>query len=131
MNYDLAQTRRYAANPDPAAQVVADLRLLFGLSNTWFGYFQLRGLPQVGKEAARYLAESDPAFLALFQRCAGEPQRWQRFEQYAQLVERAVAPLGPVWAEDATTLQFRDDAAVGPANVQAALAWWGEWIAKP
>ncbi len=131
LNYDLAQTRRYATNPDPAAQSVVDLRLLSALNNIWFAYFQLRGLPQVGKEAARYLADTDAAFLTLFQRCAGEPARWQRFEMYAQLVERAAAPWGPVWAEDATTLQWRDDAAVGPASVQAALAWWGEMIAAP
>lgn len=130
LNYDLAQTRRYAANPDPAAQAMVDLRLLFGLSNIWFAYFQLRGLPQVGKQAARYLAETDPPFLTLFQRCAGEPDRWQRFGLYAQLVERAAAPFGPAWAEDATTLQWREDAAVEPANVRAALVWWEELIAE-
>ena len=112
LNYDLAQTRRYAANPDPAAQAVLDVRLLFGLSNVWFAYFQLRARPQFGKEAARYLAETDPAFLELFQRCAGEPDRMQRFGLYAQLVQRASAPFAPVWPEGATALQFQDNTAV-------------------
>jgi len=124
LNYDLAQTRRLAANPDPAAQAVVDLRLSFGLSNVWFAYFQLRGLPLFGKRAAEHLAEHDPEFLSLFQRCAGEPDRLKRLGLYAELVERATAPLGGVWAEGATALQFKDEAEIGPATVQAALAWW-------
>jgi hypothetical protein len=124
LNYDLAQTRRLVDAPEPAAQAVVDLRLLFGLSNVWFAYFQLRGLPQFGKEAAQHLAEKDPEFRARFQRCAGEPDRLKRFEQYAELVERAAAPLGAVWAEGETALQFQDEAEIEPALVQAALGWW-------
>ena len=131
LNYDLAQTRRYTTNPDPAAQSIVDVRLLFGLSNIWLAYFQLRALPQVGKAAARYVAETDPTFLDLFQRCAGEPDRWQRFGLYAQLVQRASAPFGPVWPEGATALQFQDDTAVEPADVQAALRWWQSLIESP
>src|SRR5258708_27793421 len=63
LNYDLAQTRRLAAAPDLASQAVVDVRLLFGLSNVWFAYFQLRGLPLFGKTAAQHLAEHDPEFL--------------------------------------------------------------------
>jgi len=128
LNYDLAQTRRLAANPDPAAQAVVDVRLAFGLSNVWFAYFQLRGLPLFGKRAAEHLAEHDPEFLALFQRCAGEPDRMKRLALYAELVARTTAPLGGVWAEDTTALQFQAEADIEPATVQAALAWWEELV---
>ena len=124
LNYDLAQTRRYAANPDPAAQAVVDVRLTFGLSNVWFGYFRLRGMTLPGKAAARHLAEHDPEFLALFQRCAGEPDRLKRLVRYSELVARAAAPLGGVWAKGTTALQFQDEADIEPATIRAALGWW-------
>ena len=131
LNYDLAQTRRLAAATDPAAQAVVDLRLLFGLSNVWFGYFQLRGLPQFGKDAARYLAEHDPRFLALFQGAAGEPDRLQRLEIYAELVQQVLAPFGTVWTAGATALQFRDEAELDQASAPAAMAWWHALVGAP
>jgi predicted nucleotidyltransferase len=124
LNYDLAQTRRCAANPDPAAQAVVDVRLLFGLSNVWFAYFQLRGLPQFGKEAARYLAEHDQPFQALFERAAGEPDRSRRLMLYVELVTQAVATFGKAWPAETTALQFQDGTEIEPANVQAAQDWW-------
>jgi predicted nucleotidyltransferase len=128
LNYDLAQTRRLAASPDPAAQAVVDVRLLFGLSSVWFAYFQLRGLPQFGKAAVKHLARHDPEFLALFQRCADEPDRLLRLALNGKLVERAAAPLGGLWVEGATALQFQEGAEIEPATVQAALAWWSNLV---
>jgi hypothetical protein len=131
INYNLRQNLRMAASDDPTYLTALDLRLLYCLSDLWWHYFTLRGLPQRGEKAqARYLEGHDPAYLALFRQCLAEGDRSRRFELYRALAELTVAPAGGLWAEAATSVQpdtgagWQDDA---PAQ---ALAFWQELMGQ-
>jgi predicted nucleotidyltransferase len=131
INYNLRQNVRMAASDDPTYLTALDLRLLYCLSDLWWNYFILRGLPQRGEKAqVRYMVAQDPAYLALFRQCLAEGDRSLRFELYRALAELTVAPASGLWAADATSVQpdngagWQDDA---PAQ---ALAFWQELMGQ-
>ncbi len=103
VNYNLAQTRRMWAAEDPVYRMAIELRLLYSLNDVWRAYFELRDLPQRGeKEQIRYLAGADPEFLQAFQACLGERDSDARLTRYTGLAQACLAPVGELWAADAT-----------------------------
>jgi hypothetical protein len=131
INYNLRQNIRMAASSDPTYLTSLDLRLLYCLSDLWWHYFLLRGLPQQGEKAqVRYLEQHDPAYLALFRRCLGEGDRQARFRLYSTLAALTVAPAGGLWAADATSVQPDTGAAWEEDAPARALAFWQELIGQ-
>ena len=112
INYDRQHNRRMLASGDPDYVAALDVRLLYGLSDVFTGYFATRGLPWQGEKAAvRYLREHDPAFLTLFQQALSETDRQAKLALYEQLCGRATAPVGGLWPHGATSAHLRDPAA--------------------
>lgn len=131
VNYNLAQTRRMLASPDPVYQTTVDLRLLYTLMEVWQAYFRVRRLPSLGeKHDIRYLAEKDPECLDLFRCCLAEPDRARKFELYRRLAELALAPIGGLWQEGTTAIQLRSETACQPDTVDNALAFWRELVTE-
>lgn len=124
VNYNLRQTKRMLASADPAYLMMVDLRLLFSLHDLWVFYFQVRGLPHRGKEAIRHLAAHDPAYLELFGQCLSEKGREGKVRLYEQLMKQTVAPVGDLWEEGSTAIQFKPGAEWHPGWVGDALAFW-------
>lgn len=128
--YRLATLRRYLASDDPAAQEAVDWRLLHDLGALTGAYFAVRGLPWRGeKEAIRYLTTADPAFLARYRRCLAASDRRRRVDQYADLADLALAPVGGPPPEGAVVVApgpgFGAPVEAGPGGTIAdALAFW-------
>ena len=115
INYDRRHNRRMLESDDADYAAALDVRLLYGLSDVFTGYFATRGLPWRGEKAAvRYLHEYDPAFLALFQQALSEKDRHAKFALYEELCRRATAPVGGLWPHGATSAHLRDPAAASP-----------------
>lgn len=126
INYNVRQTLRILASDDPVYQMTVDLRLLYSLSELWTGYFRVRGLPWAGEKAAiRYMSEHDPDYLRRFQRCLAETDRRTKVQQYVDLAERTLAPLGGLWPPGRTAIQFHIDPPPWTAGQdRTALAFW-------
>lgn len=124
INYNVQQTLRILASADPVYQMTVDLRLLYCLSDLWVGYFRVRGLAWSGEKAAiRYLAAHDPDYLQRFQRCLAETDRQSKVAQYVALAAETLAPLGGLWPQAGTAIQFHAAPwAIG--QDQVALAFW-------
>jgi hypothetical protein len=130
IGYNVAQSRRYLASDDPVAWEAVDWRLLHGIAEIHNHFFTVRRLPWRGeKPAIRYLAEHDPAFLALQRRCLAEPDRRRKFALYEDLARHALAPVGDLWQPGTTVVSpgpgfgaTGDTAASG--TVGSALALW-------
>jgi hypothetical protein len=123
INYNRLQTRRMLDSGDPDYLLAVDARLLYMVSETFTGYFAVRGLIWDGEKAAvRYLRAHDAAFLNQFRACLGATDRQDRFRQYERLAQHALAPLGPLW--DAATTVFDSDTGADAALVQARQLWW-------
>ena len=131
INYNVRQTRRMLASDDPVYQTAVDYRLLYTLAELWLHYFRMRRLPWEGeKGAVRYLAAHDPAYLELFHRCLAEQDRARKVSLYEQLADLTLAPVGGLWPEGDTALQF-DLAASDPLDaptISAALTFWEELL---
>ncbi|MDQ3705228.1 MAG: nucleotidyltransferase domain-containing protein [Chloroflexota bacterium] len=131
VNYNLVQTQRMLASPDPVYATTVDLRLLYTVMEVWQAYFRLRGLPSLGeKHDIRYLAANDPEYLDLFRCCLAEPDRARKFELYRRLADIALAPLGGLWQDGTTAMQFRGDKQWQPDTVDKALAFWQELVTE-
>lgn len=127
INYNLRQNLRMAASGDETYLTALDIRLLYCLSDCWWHYFLLRGLPERGEKAqVRYLAAHDPPYLALFRQCLAEGDRDRRFALYRELAGLTVAPAGGLWADDATSVLPETGAAWTPDAPARALAFWEE-----
>lgn len=125
VNYNLRQTQRILADADPVYQMTVDLRLLYCLSELWVAYFRLRGLAWRGEKAAiRHLVEHDPGYLQRFRRCLAETDRASKVAQYAALAAETLAPLGGLWPESATAIQFHATPPWTPGQDRVALAFW-------
>lgn len=134
INYNVQQTRRMLGADDPLYHLAVDFRLLYSLAELWTGYFVVRRLPWLGEKAAlRYLSVHDPDYLALFRRCLGETDRARKVGLYAELATATLAPLGGLWASDATavTVELPDDEELPPEMVPAALAFWEQLVGEP
>jgi hypothetical protein len=131
VNYNLAQTRRMLASPDPVYQTTVELRLLYTIMEVWQAYFKLRHLPSLGeKHDIRYLAAHDPQYLDLFRCCLAEPDRALKFELYRRLASIALAPMGGLWQEGTTAMQLRGDTQWQPDTVDNALAFWRQLVTE-
>jgi hypothetical protein len=130
INFNLAHTRRMLASDDPVYLSGADLRMaLYGTMDLVFHYWRIRNLRWEGdKEAIRYLSAHDPDYLSLLEQFIVESDRTRKLALYERLAEVATAPLGGLWPEGATAMQF-DAQAVSPDMVETALGFWEELIA--
>lgn len=108
VNYNVRQTLRIVASADPVYLTAADYRLLYGVAELIAAYFTVRRLPWLGEKAfVRYFQAHDPAYLDLFRRCVAEPDRARKAGLYARLAALTLAPLGGLWPDAATAVQFR------------------------
>jgi hypothetical protein len=127
--YNLHQTRRLLRSSDPVRGTTIDLRLLYSLSDLWTGYFLVRGLLWEGEKAAiRYMADHDPAYLALFRGCLAEIDRVRKVELYTRLVHATMAPAGPPWAEGETAFAFEAGAVPIEDATRAAQRFWRDMV---
>ena len=125
INYNLQVVRRYLTSDDPTYLMAADLRMLiYGPQDLFWNYFTIRQLPPDSeKKKIQYLQEHDPEFLALFNRFLAEPDRHAKFHLYAQLAERVLAPVGPLWPQGATIMNVNAKV-VTVEMEQQALDFW-------
>ncbi|HEX8229476.1 MAG TPA: nucleotidyltransferase domain-containing protein [Chloroflexia bacterium] len=131
VNYNLVQTQRMLASRDPVYATTVDLRLLYTVMEVWQAYFRLRGLPSLGeKHDIRYLARTDPEYLDLFRCYLAEPDRARKFELYRRLADIALAPLGGLWQDGTTAVQFPAGMEWQPDTVENALAAWRELVTE-
>jgi len=129
INYNVEQTRRMLHAKDAWYHQAVDFRLLYSLPDVVIGYLKVRGLPWQGEKwALRYLANNDPQFLDLFQRCVATLDRAHKFALYEQMAAHALEPVGGMWPAGTTTVDFANDADAQPPNVNAALQWWQQLI---
>ena len=125
INYNLTQNDRYLAADDPAYRMALDLRLLFSLHDLWRYYFLLRGAsPQGEKAQYQFLADHDPGYLELFQRCLAEHNRETKCRLYKDLARLTVGPLGGLWPEGSTAILPEPGPAWDEHTSQAALSFW-------
>jgi hypothetical protein len=129
VNYNLRQTKRMLASPEPVYQTTVDLRLLYTIMEVWSAYFKLRDIPAMGEKGEiRYLAEHDPDYLAMFRACLSERDRTRKVDLYEQLAGHALAPMGGLWAPDATAVQFRPGTDWQPGIADEALVFWSDLV---
>ncbi len=125
INYNVKQNKRMLASDDPVYRQALDMRLLYTIAEVVTGYFDLRRLPWEGEKAAiQYLAANDPEYLGLFQRCLAETDRVQSVQLYEQLAALSTAPVGGLWPDGATAVQFKPDASLQPGMLEAAFQFW-------
>ncbi|MEW6753030.1 MAG: nucleotidyltransferase domain-containing protein [Candidatus Latescibacterota bacterium] len=100
LNYVLTSSRRYAGSADPLYRDAFALRMTSGPADAMVAYFAVRRLPWRGeKEALRYWQCEDPSYREAFLACLNEPDPARKLDLYALLVERCLAPVGPLWPE--------------------------------
>ena len=129
-NYNLQHTMWIARSDDPLYQREVDIRLLFTVNFLFCDYFHLRGLPWQGSKAAmRWLEQHDPAYLTLFHSFLDAPNRAAKLPIYEKLVHLTLAPVGSVWAKEATAVNFAPDSAFEPGMIERGLAFWEGLIA--
>ena len=132
VNYNIQQTRRMLASPDPVYLWAVDFRLLYQLADLWGSYFRVRRLPWEGEKGAiRYFQAYDPAYLDLFRVCLAERDRSRKVQLYEQVAALTLAPVGGLWPDGATAIQLVVGAAgdLPPDAVPAALAFWESLVA--
>jgi hypothetical protein len=107
INYNLAQARRMLGSADPLYRAAVAIRMaVYGPADLWFGYFSVRRLAWAGDKAAvHHLQIHDPAFLAAFERFIAESDPGAKFARYEDAARLAAAPLGGLWATDATVIE--------------------------
>jgi hypothetical protein len=132
VNYNVQQTRRMLASPDPVYQRAVDFRLLYQLADLWTSYFRVRRLPWEGEKAAiRYLQANDPAYFDLFCACLAEADRTRKVQICEQLAALTLAPAGGLWPAGATAIQLElgPDGELSPDAAPTALAFWESLVA--
>lgn len=130
INYNVQQTKRYAASDDPLYRATVEVRLLYGIHEVFVHYFRVRHIPWHGdKEAVRYLLDRDPVYLHLFRQCIAESNLDHKVRLYERLAEMALAPAGPLWGEGDTSVQFRPDVEVGSDRIASALEFLNTMLA--
>ena len=103
---------------------------VYGTSDLPFNYWKIRHLRWKGdKEAIRYLATHDPAYLDLLRQFLPEGDRERKFRLYVQWVGRATAPAGGLWQEGATAMTLNAEG-VQPDTIAAGLNFWKEMIGE-
>jgi hypothetical protein len=116
-----------AASPDPIYWTAVDFRLLYTLAELGSAYFRVRGLPWEGeKKAIRYWTDHDPDYLALFKQGMAATNREEKLQLYEQLAVLTLVPIGALWDEGVTAIQFevKPDEELSPGMVGTALAFW-------
>lgn len=114
INYNRLQTRRMLESEDPDYMLAVDARLLYMLSETFTGYFSVRGLIWDGeKSAIRYLRVHDSHFLEQFNACIAASHRQGRFQLYEDLARNALAPIGHLWEQIPTAFDSDTGADAG------------------
>ncbi|MEM7127297.1 MAG: hypothetical protein AAF702_13275 [Chloroflexota bacterium] len=127
-NVGLYHIRRMVQSNDPIYETAVDMMLMGGIGSICREYFQIRNLPWQGEKVAiRLLEKQDPGFLALFRECVDESDRRKKVDLYTQLVERAIAPIGPLFAPGITAVCL-EDRSQQPARVEEALRFWEELL---
>ena len=127
INYNWLQTRRMLTADNKVYDTAVDMRLLYMLSELMVGYFTVRGLRWNGeKSAVRYWRVHDPQFLALFKQCLSEAKRHQKFALYEALARLALAPVGGLWSEPATSVSLAGEWSID--DVATAVAFWQSLI---
>lgn len=122
INYNVQQTRRMCASDDPVYLTAVDFRLLYSLAELGVMYFRVRRLPWEGeKKAIRYLAVHDPNYLELFRKCLTETDRRRKVQLYIDLAELTLAPLGGLWEDGRTAVQFHVEHPWEPGMDKLAL----------
>lgn len=128
-NYNVEQTRRYVATPDPVYAFAAELRMLYQLADLMVDYFRLRGLPWEGEKAAiRHWAARDPVYLDAFRACLHESELAGKLERYEHLASLTLAPVGGLWPAGATAMMLSSETEYEANAVDASLAFWGELL---
>jgi len=123
VNYDLRMLKYILRADDPVHRLAVDYRLLAMLSDLWPCYFTVRRLAWRGeKSAIRHFTDYDPHYLTLFRACLAETNRTRKVEIYEELARRAVAPVGELWAENATAADGT------PETVEKAFDFWEELL---
>ena len=124
INYNLRQTRRILMSHDPVYLMTVDVRLLYSLPEVFVGYARARQMPWRGeKELIRHLMRHDQPFLELFQQCIAETDRKRKVALYEQAAAMALAPVGGLWASDATAVKIETDT-IAPEMIEQALGFW-------
>ena len=122
INYNVKHNKRMLASDDSVYQQTLDMRLLYSIAEVFSGYFDLRRLPWEGEKAAiRYLAAHAPEYLDLFQRCLAEADRVRKVQLYEQLAALTTAPVGGLWQDGTTAIQFKPGTQLQPGMIEAAL----------
>jgi len=129
VNYNLRQTERMLASDDPVYVRAVDMRLLYSTAEVVTAYFVIRRLPWRGDKAAiRYLAAHDVDMLRAFEEFADAADRAGKMRAYERLAALALAPLGGVWPDGATALEFEGAADVSAETVERALDFWEDLL---
>jgi hypothetical protein len=129
INYNLCQNRRMVRSDDAIYGQALNARLLYCLFEVFFAYFRFRNLLWQGeKHAIRHLAANDPEFLGLFNQCMAEIDLQRKMMLYEQLAEQATAPLGGLWPDGSTAMQFEAGTEVQEDVVRRGLGFWEDLI---
>ena len=106
INYNFVQNTRYFKSGKKQYLEALDLRFLYSLIEMFCGYFNVRQIPWRGEKLSiKYLEQSDPRYLRLFQKCLATVNRSKKYLLYKQLVERTLATGGGVWRGHVTAIQ--------------------------
>jgi hypothetical protein len=109
---------------DPVYLMTVDIRLLYSLPEVLVGYARARQIRWRGeKELIRHLMRHDQPFLELFQQCIAETDRKRKVALYEQTAAMALAPVGGLWASDATAVKV-ETGTIAPEMIEQALRFW-------
>jgi predicted nucleotidyltransferase len=126
--YNVRQTRRYLASPDPDARLAVEARLLYSFHFLLIHYFLVRGMRWRGdKEALRYWRTHEPILLAEWRTALREPDLDRQVARYEAMHDRVYAPLGGA-APDDVDLVEPGAAWVGDDAPERALRAWSELL---
>jgi hypothetical protein len=127
-NHSLVHIKRMLLSEDPVVLTAVDLMLTSAISRLCRDYYTVRGMFWEGeKGAVRFLQVQDAEYLSLLRSCLAEPDRTESVNLYEQLVEKTIAPAGPVWGQGHSAAYLRNTEEQ-PGRVGEALAFWEELI---
>lgn len=122
--YNVRQTRRYLASPDPDAQLAVEARLLYSIHFLLIHYFTVRRMRWRGdKEALRYWRQHEPALLADWRAAVRETDVDRKVVRYEAMHDRVYAPLGGAAPTDLDLVRPGSTATGDDAPEQALRAW--------